>query len=154
MQSLDSVLKKILHYCSYQDRCTAEVRTKLSTFDISSSDKEKIMQLLLDEGFLDDTRFAHTFVRSKIHLKSWGVNKLRISLKMKGINDDIIKEALSVIEPEKYRQELIKVLKSKKINEIDTFKRKARLAQYAIQKGYEPSLVWSVINELGASFDV
>ena len=65
----DIVLKKLLHYCSYQDRCTQEVRTKLATFDIPSSDKDKIMQVLVDDGFIDDERYASTFVRSKIHLK-------------------------------------------------------------------------------------
>ncbi|MCQ2307527.1 MAG: RecX family transcriptional regulator [Bacteroidales bacterium] len=141
-------MKKILHYCSYQDRCVSEVKTKISTFEISSSDKEKIMQLLINEGFIDDERFAHTFVRSKIHLKKWGVNKIRMSLKMKGISDDIISEALSEIDLDFYREDLIKILKAKKINESDDFKRKAKLAQYAIQKGYEPALVWEAVKSL------
>jgi len=141
----DSILNKVLHYCSYQDRCVQEVRKKLATFDISSSDKEKIMQLLVDEGFIDDERYASTFVRSKIHLKKWGVNKIKMSLKMKGIDDEIIKNALSEINPEIYRDELVKILKTKKIDEPDEYKRRAKLAQYAIQKGYEPSLVWEVV---------
>ena len=139
------VLKKVLRYCAYQDRCTQEVRTKLTSFDIPDSDKSKIMQLLVDEGYLDDERYASTFVRSKIHLKKWGVNKIRMSLKMKGIGDEIISNALSEIDPEIYRDELIKLLKAKKINETDPYKRKAKLAQYAMQKGYEPGLVWDVI---------
>lgn len=148
IQDFDSVLKKILHYCSYQDRCVSEVKTKISTFEISSSDKEKIMQLLINEGFIDDKRFAHNFARSKIHLKKWGVNKIRMSLKMKGISDDIISEALSEIDLDFYREDLIKILKAKKINESDDFKRKAKLAQYAIQKGYEPALVWEAVKSL------
>ena len=139
------VLKKVLRYCAYQDRCTQEVRTKLTSFDIPDSDKSKIMQLLVDEGYIDDERYASTFVRSKIHLKKWGVNKIRMSLKMKGIGDEIISNALSEIDPEIYRDELIKLLKAKKINETDPYKRKAKLAQYAMQKGYEPGLVWDVI---------
>lgn len=148
IQDFDSVLKKILHYCSYQDRCVSEVKTKISTFEISSSDKERIMQLLINEGFIDDERFAHTFVRSKINLKKWGVNKIRMSLKMKGISDEIISEALSEIDRDFYREDLMKILKAKKINESDDFKRKMKLAQYAIQKGYEPALVWEMIKNL------
>ncbi|MBQ2188651.1 MAG: RecX family transcriptional regulator [Bacteroidales bacterium] len=144
----DMVLKKLLHYCQYQDRCMQEVRTKLTTFDIPSSDKEEIMQVLVDEGFIDDERYASTFVRSKIHLKKWGVNKIRMALKMKGISDEIIQNALSEIDPENYREELIKVLKAKKINETDPYKRKAKLAQYAMQKGYEPGLVWELVSSL------
>jgi len=88
--SNDVILKKVLHYCAYQDRCTQEVRTKLSTFDMPDAEKEKIVKLLVDEGYLDDERYASTFVRSKIHLKKWGVNKIKMSLKMKGISDEII----------------------------------------------------------------
>ena len=143
--SNDVILKKVLRYCAYQDRCTQEVRNKLATFDMPSSEKEKIVKLLVEEGYLDDERYASTFVRSKIHLKKWGVNKIRMSLKMKGISDEIISSALSEIDPEIYREELIKVLKSKKINETDPYKRKAKLAQYAMQKGYEPGLVWETL---------
>ena len=144
----DIILKKVLRYCAYQDRCTQEVRTKLATFDLPDSEKGKILKLLVEEGYLDDERYASTFVRSKIHLKKWGVNKIRMSLKMKGISDEIISNALSEIDPEIYREELIKVLKSKKINETDPYKRRAKLAQYAMQKGYEPSLVWDTLKSL------
>ena len=146
----DIILKKVLRYCAYQDRCTQEVRTKLAIFDMPDSEKEKIVKLLVDEGYLDDERYASTFVRSKIHLKKWGVNKIKMSLKMKGISDKIITNALSEIDPEIYREELIKVLKAKKTNETDPYKRKAKLAQYAIQKGYEPTLVWNMLS----SFDL
>ena len=146
--SHDAILKKVLHYCAYQDRCTQEVRNKLATFDMSDSEKEKIMQLLVDEGFIDDERYASTFVKSKTHLKKWGVNKIRMSLKLKGLSDEIISNALSEIDPEMYREELMKVLKAKKINETDPYKRKTKLVQYAIQKGYEPTLVWEAVKNL------
>lgn len=149
--SNDVILKKVLHYCAYQDRCTQEVRTKLATFDMPDSEKEKIVKLLVDEGYLDDERYASTFVRSKIHLKKWGVNKIKMSLKMKGISDEIIGNALSEIDPEIYKDELIKVLKAKKINVSDPYKKKAKLAQYAIQKGYEPSLVWDALRHFDRS---
>ena len=144
----DVILKKVLRYCAYQDRCVQEVRKKLATFDMPDSEKEKILKLLVDEGYLDDERYASTFVRSKIHLKKWGVNKIRMALKMKGISDEIISNALSEIDPEIYREELIKVLKAKKINETDPYKRRAKLAQYAMQKGYEPSLVWDTLKSI------
>ena len=146
--SNDAILKKVLHYCAYQDRCTQEVRKKLATFDMPDSEKGKILKLLVDEGYLDDERYASTFVRSKIHLKKWGVNKIRMALKMKGISDEIINNSLSEIDPEIYRDELVKVLKAKKINETDPYTRKAKLAQYAMQKGYEPGLVWDVIRQM------
>lgn len=148
VQTFDSILKKILHFCSYQDRCTSEVEAKISSFDISSSDKEKIMQFIVNEGFIDDYRYAHTYVRSKIHLKKWGVNKIKMALKQKCLADEIISDALSEIDAHSYRGELEKILKAKKINESDEFKRKAKLAQYGIQKGYEPNLVWEVIRSM------
>lgn len=154
METNDAILKKVLRYCAYQDRCTQEVRTKLATFDMPNPEKDKIVKLLVDEGYLDDARYASTFVRSKIHLKKWGVNKIKMALKIKGISDEIISNALSEIDPGIYREELIKVLKAKKINELDPYKRKAKLAQYAMQKGYEPSLVWDVIRHFDRNGEI
>ena len=141
----DTILKKVLHYCAYQDRCLSEVRMKLSTFELPDSEKRDILKLLQDEGFIDDERYVRTFVKSKFHLKKWGVKKIAMSLKMKGIDSDLIREALGEVDEDTYREALITLLKSKKINESDPFKRKAKLAQYAMGKGYEAKLVWEVI---------
>ena len=145
----DLVLDKMAKYCAYQERCVKEVRDKLKTFDIAEEDKTKILDYLLDNRFANDERYAKAFVRGKVNQSGWGINKIRFHLIQKGIDKDIIDEALGQTDEEAYRQRLIEILKTKaKTVKADSdFEKKRKLAAYAMQKGFEGSLVWEVVKE-------
>ena len=146
----DQVLDKMAKYCAYQERCVKDVKDKLKTFDISEEEKTKILDYLLDNRFVNDNRFAKAFVRGKVNQSGWGVNKIRFHLIQKGIDKDIIDEALGQTDNEVYRQRLIDILKtkSKTIKADSDFEKKRKLAAYAMQKGFEGNLIWEVLKDL------
>ena len=146
----DQVLDKMAKYCAYQERCVKDVRDKLRTFDLPQEDKDKILDYLLDSRFVNDERFAKSFVRGKVNQSGWGVNKIRFHLMQKGIAKDIIDEALGQTDEDLYRQRLIDILKvkSKTVKAENDYERKRKLAAYAMQKGFEASLVWEVLKDL------
>ena len=113
-------------------------------------DRIVILRTLFSEGFVDDERFANAFVRGKINQNGWGLNKIRYQLIQKEIDKEIIKEALGQIDEKKYRQRLIEVLKAKAktIKAENDYEKKRKLAAYAMQKGFEASLVWEVLKDL------
>ena len=143
-------LDKMAKYCAYQERCVKDVREKLRTFDLPQEEKDKILDYLLDNRFVNDERIAKSFVRGKVNQSGWGLNKIRFHLIQKGIAKDIIDEALGQTDEEVYRQRLIDILKakSKTVKAATDFERKRKLAAYAMQKGFEASLVWDVLKEL------
>ena len=142
----DVALKKILHYCDYQDRCKKEIYVKLNSYELAEDDKNFIVEFLNDEGYINDERYCRSYVKSKLNLKKWGVNKIKISLIAKGIDRDIIDAVVSEIDQDSYREELIKLLENKKINESDPYKRKAKLIRYAVSKGYSINDVMEIVN--------
>ena len=146
----DQVLDKMAKYCAYQERCVKDVKDKLKTFDISEEEKTKILDYLLDNRFVNDNRFAKAFVRGKVNQSGWGVNKIRFHLIQKGIDKDIIDEAIGQTDNEVYRQRLIDILKakSKTIKANSDFEKKRKLAAYAMQKGFEGNLIWEVLKDL------
>ena len=145
----DQVLDKMAKYCAYQERCVKDVRDKLKAFDIPEEEKQKILAYLLDNHFVDDERFAKAFVRGKINQSGWGINKIRFHLVQKGIAKDIIDETLGQTDEEGYRQRLIDILKtkSKTVKAETDFEKKRKLAAFAIQKGFEASLVWEILKD-------
>ena len=135
----------MLHYCNYQDRCKKEIYSKLNSLELDDdNDKNFIIDFLQDEGFINDERYCRLYVKSKLNVKKWGVNKIKLSLISKGIDKDIINNVLSEIDEDSYKDELVNLLKNKKINETDPYKRKAKLVRYAVSKGYSLSLVMEV----------
>ena len=146
----DQVLDKMAKYCAYQERCVKDVHDKLKTYDIPQEERDKILDFLLDNRFVNDERFAKSFVRGKLNQSGWGVNKIRFHLIQKGIDKDIIEEALGQTDEEVYRQRLIEILKTKAktIKADSDFEKKRKLAAYAMQKGFEGALVWEVLKDL------
>ena len=145
--SPDQVLDKMAKYCAYQERCVKDVKDKLKTYDIAEKEKNIILEYLLDNRFVNDERFAKSFVRGKVNQSGWGVNKIRFHLIQKGIDKDIIEEALGQTDEETYRQRLIEILKAKAktVKAASDFEKKRKLAAYAMQKGFEGSLIWEVL---------
>lgn len=146
----DQVLDKIAKYCAYQERCAKDVRDKLKTYGISQEDRDKILDYLIDNRYVDDERFAKSFVRGKINQSGWGLNKIRFHLVQKGIAKEIIDEAMEQTDEEVYRQRLIDILKtkSKTVKAENDFEKRRKLAAYAMQKGFESALVWEVVKDL------
>jgi regulatory protein len=71
-------------------------------------------------------------------------------LKAKRISDYSIKKALAKeIDPEDYKNTLIDILnkKAKLLSEQNPFKRKQKLAQYAMSRGFESELIWNYLQE-------
>ena len=146
----DQVLDKMAKYCAYQERCVKDVKDKLKTFDIAEEEKKKILDYLLDNRFVNDERYVKAFVQGKVNQSGWGVNKIRFHLVQKGIAKELIDEALGQTDEETYRQRLINILKTKAktVKAVNEFERKRKLATYAMQKGFESSLIWEVLKEL------
>lgn len=147
--SADQVLDKMAKYCAYQERCVKDVVEKLKTFDLSEKDKKEILNYLIDNRFVNDERFAKSFVRGKINQSGWGLNKIRFHLIQKGIDKALIDEALQGTDEEIYRQRLLDILrsKSKTVKAANDFEKKRKLAAFAMQRGFEASLVWEVLKE-------
>jgi regulatory protein len=147
MQQHIYFIDKARKYCDYAERCTQEVIEKLKQWQAPESIIAKTIQQLIDENYLNEERYVKAYFHGKLHHNKWGKNKIRYALKQKKISDDLIQKTLFEIDEESYADLLRTVLLSKTIRENDSFKRKGKLAQYAIQKGFEPALVWEILNE-------
>ena len=147
--SPDQILDKMAKYCAYQERCVKDVSDKLKTFDLPEKDRDEILHYLMDNRFVDNERFAKAFVRGKINQSGWGINKIRFHLLQKGISKALIDDALQSFDEEMYRQRLAEVIKNKAktVKAANDFEKKRKLAAYAIQRGFESSLVWEMLKE-------
>ena len=140
-------LKKIQHYCAYQERSHREVRSKLFDYGLFESEVDEITSALIADGFLNEERFAKAFAGGKFRIKKWGRLKIERELEMLGISKRNITTGLKEIAEDDYRKTLTNLLerKSELGTEKETFLLNHKLARYAITKGYEPSLVWEIL---------
>ncbi|MDB5023534.1 MAG: regulatory protein RecX [Mucilaginibacter sp.] len=140
-------LAKAEHYCAYQERSQQEVRDKLYEWGLYTNAVENVIVRLLTGNFLNEERFANAYTRGKFNQKGWGKNKIKQGLKFKKVSDPLIKKALHSINGDDYLQMLHKVIQKKAalLSEKDPYKRKYKLQQYALSRGYENDLIADVL---------
>lgn len=107
------------------------------------------MAELVEGGFLNEERFARTFARGKFRIKQWGKIRITQELKRRQISAYCIKKALEEIETEAYHATLRELLQKKEAQlQADLPpQRRIKLLRYALQKGYEPELIYNVLGE-------
>lgn len=123
------------------------MRDKIYSWGLHQREVESIISYLIEEGFLKEERFAIAYAGGKFRVKKWGKIKIKLALKNKKISEPLIKKALGEISDSDYRKMLQKVIsaKEKLVTEKDPYKRKYKIASYAISRGFEPQLVWEVM---------
>lgn len=142
--------QKIYRYCAYQERSHKEVRDKLYEYGLYKSDVEDILSTLITDGFLNEERFAKAFAGGKFRMQHWGRLKIVNELEGKGLTKNCIKIGMKEIEEDAYIKTLQEILqkKSGQLEEKNPFIKRDKVARYAIQKGFEPELVWTHVKEL------
>ena len=136
--SIDEVKRKMEHYCAYQERSHYQVEKKLRELGIIPEAIDHIVLHLLQENFLNEERFAYSYVRGKFYYKDWGKQKIIQGLKQHRIHNKLIEKALSEIEHDDYQKTLKKLIKKKSNNFSQplNFKDKQKVVRYLLQKGY------------------
>ena len=146
-------MSKAEAYCAYQERSQQEVRDKLYSWGLHQHEVEFILSQLISTGFLAEERFAISFAGGKFRIKKWGRTKIKMALKAKQVSEPLIRKALSEINERDYQKTLEEIIKAQgeKSNEKNSFKRNHKIATYAIGKGFEPELVWEILNDRSES---
>jgi regulatory protein len=144
--------QKIYRYCAYQERSHHEVRDKLYSYGLFKDEVEEVLSQLITEGFLNEERFAKAFAGGKFRMQKWGRIKIIHELEARGLTPNCIKAGLKEIDEQSYLITLRELLNRKagETSEENIFVKRDKLARYAIQKGFEPELVWSIIKDKDA----
>lgn len=140
-------LAKAEHFCAYQERSQQEVRDKLYEWGLWPAAVEQIISELIEGNFLNEDRFAKAYAKGKFSQKAWGRIKIKQGLKLKRVPDVLIKKALLTIDTDDYLTALTKVLEKKAavLSEKNAVKRRYKLQQYAMGRGYEADLIADVL---------
>src|SRR5690606_29639644 len=104
--TVNEIRDKLAKYCAYQDRCHWEVENKMREFNLIPEAHEEILIYLIQHNFLNEERFARSYVRGKFNQKNWGRIKIRIELKKRKIPSRLIESALLEIDEDDYLKTL------------------------------------------------
>lgn len=149
--TVNEATSRMERYCIYQERCHKEVGQKLKEMKMVPSDIDQIISNLIQEDFLNETRFAQTFVKGKFNQKKWGFYRIKRELSFRNISDYNIELALKEVSKTDYIStfhDLAEKRFAQLSNEKDLQKKRKKLTDYLLYRGWESNLVYEKVRDL------
>jgi regulatory protein len=141
---------KLEHFCSYQERCHADISKKLYEMRMIPQAVDLIIVHLIDNNFLNEERFACSFARGKHRIKFWGKIRIINELKARHISKYNIEKALKEFSLEEYWLTFDKLSNHQWeiMREPNKLKKRKKFCDYLLRKGFESSMVYEKMKEL------
>ncbi|MDR1667793.1 MAG: RecX family transcriptional regulator [Bacteroidales bacterium] len=141
---------KAMRLCSQKEYNRSEILKKLFSWGCRQEDAQLIVNELVAQKFLDDGRYAAAYANDKFRFGKWGRIKISYMLKMKGIEESVIREALERINEEEYLKSLEEELhrKRKSMKTASFPEIRAKLFRFAASRGFESEIIYRVLENI------
>jgi regulatory protein len=134
---------KLTALCARSEHCQHDMLEKMRQWGVSPEEQAEVMQRLVQERYVDDTRFAHAFVVDKVRYNKWGRRKVEQALWAKHIDKTVATEALDDISDEEYLAVLRPLLKQKRksTKAQSEYELTMKLIKFALSRGFTMDII-------------
>ena len=135
--------------CSRREYCRKDVMKKVMTaLDGDVAKAEEVVAKLVEERYVDDLRYATAFARDKASIAGWGEAKIRYMLSSKGIDRELIAQALDEVDDKRAETRLEKLMVNKVRSLKDDPQRRLKLLRFGLGRGYSYDQVTEMIDKM------
>ena len=148
---LQHALDLCYRYLGFRDRTVLEVRRHLESKRVEPDTIEQAVAELLEQGYLDDARFARRFAEDRRTLDHWGNERIERKLLAAGVDGDLVAAALRAGEAEGGGQleAALAVLARRFPTPPETDRDRERALGLLVRKGYELEIAYDAIRAYG-----
>ena len=134
--------------CAQAEHCQWEMLEKMRRWEVPEEAQARVMQRLVKERYVDDGRYAQTFVKDKIRYNKWGRRKVDQALWQKHIDEDIRKRVLDEVDDEEYLSVLRPLLKQKRksTKANNDYELNQKLMRFALGRGFTFDIIRQCID--------
>ena len=149
-KTAEQAITSLMRLCARAERSSGDAMRLMATWMVPETDRQGVLQRLIKDRFIDDSRYAEAFVREKSNLSAWGEYKIRTALRRKGIADYIINSALQQMPAEQNLERLTERLKRKMrtIKYDTTYQLNTTLIRHALSLGFTMDDVLKCVEEV------
>ena len=145
---MEEFFLKASYYCSLSEHCIKKVREKLVQWETPKEFIDPIIEKLLEEDYINEERFAKSFVKDKFRFNHWGRIKIQTHLRALEISSENIARAMQEINEDEYAEILDEIVEKKRktIKKGTDYEIRAKLLRHALSRGFEYDLIASKLN--------
>lgn len=124
--------------CARGEHCAYEMEEKMRRWGLGEEAMARVMEHLINNKYIDDSRYARAFALDKIRYAKWGRRKVEQALWAKRIDEATRREVLEEIGEEEYMRVLRPLVKSKAkgVKAANDYERNMKLARFALGRGF------------------
>jgi regulatory protein len=137
---LQHALELAYRYLNRRDRTEAEMRRRLEQAEFTTRVVEETIATLVDQGVLNDSRFARLFVEDKRRLERWGSDRITRALNQRGIDRELIADALADDTTQNELERALELLHERFPNPPQDRRERDRALGVMLRKGYDTEL--------------
>ena len=128
-------------------RSRAELAEVLAKKHVPSDIAASLLDRFERAGLVDDAAFARDWVEGRQRSKGLASSVLRLELRRKGVDDDLIDAALLDVDPDQERQAAHRLVQRKlrSVQGLDPSVQVRRLTGMLARKGYAPQVAFDVV---------
>ena len=149
-KSATEALQSLMRLCARAEKSSGDALRLMRTWGVPEIERQGVLTKLIDQRYIDDSRYAEAYTREKVQLAGWGARKIAMHLRQKGVASDIITTTLAHLDTDemesKLKDKLHRKLRSTKAT--TDYELKGKLLRYALGLGYEYDVCVSVIDKI------
>lgn len=139
--AIDFALKKLRNR-----KTTWEIKDLLFKEGIDEDAILAAVDYLQEYGFLNDREYAELYARDKRNINGYGPVKIRYLLKQKGVDDELIADALEDFTQDDEIELVEKIVHKKYVRNRNLSKEKTKIIRFLLSRGFEYSAIKAVLN--------
>lgn len=138
----EAARERLSALCARSECCEQELRRRLDKWEIGSAEADGIIDFLIDNKFLNEERYARAFASDKARFSLWGRIRIGRELRMRGIAQSAVAEALQEIDGAEYLEALHRAsAQCARGLDLTEYTERAKLFRRLASRGYEAELV-------------
>lgn len=141
--------------CAQAEQCSHDMLRLMQRWELTEQQQAEVMARLLREGFINEVRYAHAFVRDKFRYNHWGAARIRQELRIRNIDDNTIEDALTEITDDDNLAQLRQLISRKRptVKAKSEYELRCKLIRFAMGRGFSYSDITKVIDTDGVDID-
>ncbi len=147
---VEQAFRRMTRLCSRGEYCVFDIRQKLRGMDLSEEEKEAVIQKLKEGRFIDEARYAHSFIGDKLRFNRWGRKKIELMLHQKQLPGEVINQAFMDFSEEELSASLPGLLKKKwpTVTGASAYEKEGKLIRFALGRGFSMEEIRLCLDQL------
>ena len=139
--------ERALKSISVRERTQGEVQAFLARRGYETGVVEDVVRALREEGLVDDAGYARRFAEDRRLLDSWGNERIARDLERRGVERELVDQALAGHGAEDQLALAIELLDRRFPLPFDGDRERDKAWRMLVRRGYEPELAYSAVRK-------